>query len=275
MTAHFFLHVPYPILRTRIDDLIRRGLHPEVVLDACTLDRLDRREAQQLADRLQREGRHTTLHGPFRDLSPGGADPKVRMVTRERFSQTLDLAEIFAPSCVLLHSGYDSWRFFGHESLWLENSVETWAPIVERAKRIGVTIAVENVFEKTPSNILSLLERIRSPHFRHCLDVGHHNAFAETPMDQWIEEMAPYLAEVHLHDNRGKTDDHLAIGAGTVDFPLVFRLLRQYLKTEPIFCLEPGREEYLDATVRAFVQLTGKLGWPTHPGSHSAREREP
>jgi len=54
MIAQFFLHVPYPILRTRIDDLIRRGLHPEVVLDACALDRRDRRKAQEDESRFSR-----------------------------------------------------------------------------------------------------------------------------------------------------------------------------------------------------------------------------
>lgn len=257
--TQFFVNIPYPILHDRLDDVIAKGLHPEIVLDASTLDRLDRKEAQRLAERLTKEGRDNTLHGPFRDLSPGGVDPKVRAVTRERLDQTMDLAGVFSPKCVLFHSGYDPWRFHGHERLWLQNSLETWRALVEKAEEIDVTIAVENVFERTPATLSALLERIASPHFRHCFDVGHHHVFGTTPIDMWIRTMAPQVAEIHLHDNTGAKDDHLPIGQGNIDFITLVRLVRQHVEPEPLFCLEPGREEDLEPSIRGFLRLTNIL----------------
>jgi len=251
----FFVNVPYPILLARIEDVIARGLFPEIVLDASTLDRLDRKEAQSLVEGLQGQGLENTIHGPFRDLSPGGADPKVRTVTRERFDQTMELAEIFRPRCVIFHPGYDPWRFQDHERLWLRHSVETWTPVVERAERLDLTLAVENVFEKTPATILSLLEHVGSPRFRYCLDVGHLNVFSDTPMKQWVKAMAPYIVEIHLHDNTGSTDDHLPMGQGNIDFPALSRLIGRYVKNEPIHSLEPGREEDLEASIQGYMRL--------------------
>ena len=256
----FFVNVPYPMLSARIDEVVARGLFPEIVLDASTLDSIDRKEAKGLAKRLQREGLENTMHGPFRDLSPGGADPKVRAVTRERLDQTMELARIFQPRCVVFHSGYDPWRYQGYEHLWLRNSVETWEPVVRRAEQIDTTLAVENVFEKTPVTILSLLGHIRSPRFRHCLDVGHLNVFADTPMDHWLETMTSYIVEIHLHDNTGSRDDHLPIGAGNIDFTTLPRLIRRHLKERPLLSLEPGREKDLEASIRGFLQLMGEAG---------------
>jgi sugar phosphate isomerase/epimerase len=251
----FFVHVPYRAFVDRFEDVITRGLSPEIVLDGMTLDGFDRREAQGLAEKLHTEGLETTIHGPFSDLSPGGADPKVLAVTRERFDQTMAVAEIFRPQCVVFHPGYDPWRFQGYEDVWLENSLETWALVVERAGRIDVTVAIENVFEKNPTTILSLLEGIQSPHFRHCLDVGHINLFGNIPMAQWVEAMAPYIAEIHVHDNRGEKDDHLPIGRGDIDFRRLFRLIRRYAKDEPVWCLEPNHEDDIEPSIRAFTKL--------------------
>lgn len=254
----FFVNIPYPMLSDRIDEVVARGLSPEIVLDALTLDTLDRKEAQQLAKKLQGEGLEHTIHGPFRDLSPGGDDPKVRAVTRERLHQTMELAGIFRPRCVVFHPGYDPWRYQGYEGLWLQNSVETWEPVVQRAEQIGITLAMENIFEKTPATILSLLKSIGSTRFRYCLDMGHLNVFGQTRLGQWVKTMAPYIVEIHLHDNTGETDDHLPMGAGNIDFPMLWRLIHQYVKQKPLFCLEPGREEDLEASIQGFFQLMGE-----------------
>lgn len=253
----FFVNVPYPMLLARIEDVVARGLSPEIVLDASTLDKLDRKQAHRLAERLQREGLENTLHAPFRDLSPGGADPKVRTVTWERFNQTVELADIFRPKCVVFHPGYDPWRFQDHERFWLQHSVETWTAIVEKAERLNLTLAVENVFENTPTTLVSLLQHVGSPHFRYCLDVGHLNVFGDVPLDHWVQIMSPYVVEIHLHDNNGSRDDHLPIGQGSIDFPKLCRLVRRYVKNEPLHCLEPAREEDLEPSIRGFTQLTG------------------
>jgi sugar phosphate isomerase/epimerase len=253
----FFVNVPYPMLIARLEELVTRGLCPEIVFDAYDLDRIDRKEAHRVAETLQKKGLERTMHGPFRDLSPGGADPKVRAVTRERIDQTLELAEILGPLCVVFHSGYDPWRFQGYERLWLRNSVETWTPALERAERIDTTLAVENVFEKTPATILSLVKRFGSPRFRHCLDVGHHNVFADMPMDQWIKTMASYIVEIHLHDNTKERDDHLPPGEGNIDFSMLSRLVHRYVRVKPIYSLEPGREEELEASIQGFFRFIG------------------
>jgi sugar phosphate isomerase/epimerase len=47
-----------------------------------------------------------------------------------------------------------------------------------------------------------------------CLDVGHAN----TGLLPEFMELKSRLANLHVHDNNGKFDEHLPIGDGTVDF---------------------------------------------------------
>ena len=89
-------------------------------------------------------------------------------------------------------------------------------------------IHLENVYEQTPEMILALIETISSDNIGFCLDVGHMNAFSDTPLIDWLETLGPYLKEVHLHDNDGQGDVHGPIGSGKVPFEQLF----QYLTNE-------------------------------------------
>jgi sugar phosphate isomerase/epimerase len=68
-------------------------------------------------------------------------------------------------------------------------------------------------------------------------------------VEEWLLPLADRLREFHLHDNHGKSDEHLPIGAGT--FP--FRSLKQLIKQadNPIFVLEPHGESVLGESIQS------------------------
>jgi sugar phosphate isomerase/epimerase len=49
-----------------------------------------------------------------------------------------------------------------------------------------------------------------------CMDVGHARLMGDV-VDA-IETCSGHLVTTHLHDNRGRTDDHLVPGQGVVDW---------------------------------------------------------
>ena len=128
--------------------------------------------------------------------------------------------------------------------MWLDSSLQTWGPLVEVAEKQGQMLAIENVFEETPDTLLLLLSSFESPYFRFCFDTGHHNVFGKVPLSVWLEALAKYLAEVHLHDNHGEADEHLPVGEGKFDFTQFFALLSER-KLSPIYTIEPHEEEHL------------------------------
>jgi len=244
------VNVPYSMLLQRRDYAIGNHIHPEIYFSAEDLDTCCEKDARGLADALRENNLEVTFHGPFMDLSPGGMDRRIKEVTLDRISKTLELARFFRPKMIVFHPGYEKWKFDGNERIWLESSLETWKPLVEKAERMKLTLALENVFEETPDTLKALLDEIGSPCLRFCFDTGHHNVFGTRPLPIWLESLGKHLGEVHLHDNHQATDQHLPLGEGTFPFDQFFNLLSQ-LKLNPIYTIEPHEEEHLRRGLQA------------------------
>ena len=238
------VNVPYPMLLEKIDFALANRIHPEIFFSAEDLDTYHEKDVKHLAETLRQNGLEITLHGPFMDLSPGGFDRRIKEVTLDRFSKTIELGEIFKPKAIVLHPGYEKWKFDGYVKLWLASSLQTWSPLVKKTEEMGLTLAIENVYEEDPDSLATLLKEIDSPHVRFCFDTGHHHVFSKTPLPVWFEALGGYLVEVHLHDNHRETDEHLPIGEGGFDFDEFFNLLSQF-KLNPIFTIEPHQEAHL------------------------------
>lgn len=124
---------------------------------------------------------------------------------------------------------------------------ESVLPAFERAR---VTMNLENHYAYTyrgcnelfsePWEFLEVL-KLNSPSLKFCFDTGHGN-MTKNSLDL-IDTLAPWLNYVHLADNRGVDDDHLAYGEGTVAWDAIFARLRA-LKFDGVMCVEfPVRED--------------------------------
>jgi len=251
------INVPYSMLLQRIDFVLQNRIHPEIYFSAEDLDACHEKDVKHLAEILQQNNLEITLHGPFMDLSPGGVDRKIKEVTSDRFLKTIELAYFFKPKMIILHPGYEKWKFDGNVKLWLESSLQTWRPLVKKAEELGLTLAIENVFEETPDSLAILLNEIDSPHFRFCFDTGHHHLFSKTPLSIWFEVLGRYLCEVHLHDNHREMDEHLPVGEGNIDFDGFFHLLSQF-GLNPIYTIEPHEEAHLWRGLKAVKRYINK-----------------
>jgi len=228
LRTNIHAHVPYPRLAEHLEYVVSNAINPEVFFSAEALDHVVWEELSAQARVLHSAGLATTIHAPFLDLNPGALDPSIREVTRKRFLQVFQAAEQLKPRVIVFHPGYDELRYGGNRLDWLKNSIDFWREFIPYAKDLGCIIAMENIFEKESSTLSGLLEAIDDPSFRHCFDVGHWNMFTTVSMEEWFAELGPFIAECHVHDNHGQTDEHLPPGEGQIDFPLLFRLLDQY-----------------------------------------------
>jgi sugar phosphate isomerase/epimerase len=249
MTA-VHVNVPYSMLLQRIDFVVEKSIHPEIYFSAEDLDTYQDRDLKNLAETLRKNGLETTFHGPFMDLSPGGADRRIKEVTSDRLLKTIHLAYDFKPKTIVFHPGYEKWKFDGEVKLWLESSLQTWEPLVKEAEEMGLILVIENVFEENPDPLTMLLKEINSPHFRFCFDTGHHHVFSKADLPIWIESLDKYLVEVHLHDNHKEMDEHLPVGDGNFDFDIFFGLLSQF-RLRPIYTIEPHQEDHFWRSLKA------------------------
>jgi sugar phosphate isomerase/epimerase len=250
-----FVHSPYARIGEHLDFILEKGINPELAFTGDALDTLDVHRLSEISRIFRENGIRTTIHAPFMDLSPGALDRLVLEATRQRFHQVMETAAVLQPSVVVFHPGYDRWRFGSSRNRWLANSIETFQPVVESAARIGCTVAVENIFEEEPSTLRALLDAFDSPVFRHCFDVGHWNLFSKLSMEEWFTELGPYIAEAHIHDNHGLSDDHSPLGEAGIDFPLFFTLMARYAP-EAAWTIEAHNRE---AVERALENLSPYL----------------
>ncbi|MFO0753423.1 MAG: sugar phosphate isomerase/epimerase family protein [Thermodesulfovibrionales bacterium] len=215
------VHVPYDKIGEHLSFIIENRLNLEIYFSASSLDTLAESSLLRLEEALS-YGPSLSFHAPFMDLSPAALDARIRKATLERFHQVLDIAEVLRPRSIVFHSGYEKWKYAFNTALWIEKSLETWVPLNERARERGVKIAIENIFEDEPSNLRMLMEEMKSENFGVCFDVGHCNLFSALPLTAWVDELRPYLFELHLHDNDKTADQHLPPGEGSVDFSALF-----------------------------------------------------
>jgi sugar phosphate isomerase/epimerase len=223
-SIHPHVHVPYDGIDKYLKFIRSEQLNLEIYFGSRQVDELSRNDILDLKKKLD-YAPQISVHAPFMDLSPGAVDSKVREVTIKRFMDVLDYSGLLEPGVVVFHSGYDKWKYDQRVDIWLERSLETWGPINEKAAGLGIKIAIENIFEDEPESLRLLMEKMNSGNFGVCFDTGHFNLFSSVSLTEWIEAVKPYIIELHLHDNNGSGDDHLAIGDGIFDFRILFRLL--------------------------------------------------
>jgi sugar phosphate isomerase/epimerase len=215
------INVPYHLLDTYLDFIRKEQLNLEIYFNSRVADSIQKNDIAALKRKLDYKPR-LSIHAPFMDLSPGAVDPKVRDITVKRFADILDFAEILRPSTVVFHSGYDKWKYDSRVDIWLEGCLKTWQTITRRADDLGINIAIENVFEDEPSHLRLLMERMGSDNFGLCFDTGHFNLFSRLTLSDWLKMVKQYIIELHLHDNDGTADSHLALGDGIFDFKALF-----------------------------------------------------
>ena len=228
------VHIPFDRLEEHLGLIRDRGLNLEIYFAGDVLDSLSTADVSRAKDLLDHNP-SLSFHAPFMDLSPGAVDSLVREATMKRLNHVLDIAEVLRPKTIVCHSGYEKWRYALKPDWWLEKSLLTWQPLNRRAAGSGVKIAIENIFEDEPSNLVSLMRGMNSDNFGVCFDTGHCNLFSKVRLEEWMEALNPYIVEVHLHDNDRTSDQHLPVSEGTFNFNKFFHLLG---KRECIYTIE-------------------------------------
>ncbi|HIC91023.1 MAG TPA: sugar phosphate isomerase/epimerase [Syntrophaceae bacterium] len=252
-----FISIPFKMLwEEYLLKVIENKVNPEIALDNFALDNFGIKDFEYVAQRLHEGGLSITLHAPYMELAPGGIDPKIRSVSLGRLHQAFDFAPIFKPFSIVCHSGYDNRCYRDNQDQWLKNSIETWTIFADRAREIGTILMIENVFEETPEILKPIFKSLYSDNFKFCFDVGHAHVFGKSPIDMWIDELSPYLGQLHLHDNKGEIDDHMALGCGEIEFEKLFSILKRK-NLKPIITLEAHQESWVLESLQILKRL-----WP-------------
>lgn len=127
---------------------------------------------------------------------------------------------------LVVHSGYEQ-GLTKEENF--ERNKKFFAPLLQSAEKYGVNILVEN-FNKmykegvywvdNAPDLLALIEYIDHPLFHAVWDTGHAN-LQDMPQDEAIRILGKQVKAVHVQDNMGLKDQHLAPFFGTMNLDSV------------------------------------------------------
>mgnify|MGYP002628493934 CR=1 FL=1 len=149
-----------------------------------------------------------------------------KQARKEAFAATADglhAAAALGASCGVLHLGWqgDAWNASTED--WAREAVAALVPV---AKEAGVKLLLENIISSGTrvAKLVELLDEIDpSRHVGLCLDLGH--AHVEGKVLEELQAALPRLDHLHVHDNDGRTDSHLAPGHGTIPWREVLAAL--------------------------------------------------
>ena len=118
----------------------------------------------------------------------------------------------------------------GTQADFLRENVAFYKLFEEEAERFGVDLLTENSAEawnpeyylRTGEEMLAFVRAAGIPRLHICWDIGHANVQGREQYDD-ILAMGSELRALHVQDNYGKEDSHLAPLAGTVNFDRVLR----------------------------------------------------
>ena len=224
------LYVADRLDRDHLVEIAAHGLEAiEVFAVRDHFDYRDRRAAIALAEwlddtRLVLHSMHAPIaaryvNGTWQDgLSISAADEGRRKAAVDETLATLDVAAAVPYQVLVLHCGVPAPHAGpgdNHRGS-LIRSLEELSPV---AARYGVRLAIEVIPNElsTPSALVDVIESdIDAAGLGICMDVGHARMMGDV-VDA-IEACSGHIITTHLHDNRGKSDDHLVPGKGVIDW---------------------------------------------------------
>lgn len=153
-------------------------------------------------------------------LSIASPDAEARRLALAEAECALRIARQLAFQVLVVHLGLPKTP----QSLPGDNSRDaarrSLEALARQAEPLGVTLAVEvipNELSK-PEALVHFVEKVAdTAKLGICLDFGHAHLGGD--VTDAIETVSEYLISTHVHDNRGRTDEHLMPFAGTIDWP--------------------------------------------------------
>ncbi len=226
--------MPYRERKKYFQRFIELKITPEIYFTAQDLDNLNAKELENMSKLLLENNLLPSIHAPFLDINLSANDSAIVEVTQKRLMKTLELAEILNASGIVIHPGFDPFRFRAMEESWFSSTKKNLEPILDKAEKTKIPLAIENIFDEHYEHLKKIIIYFSSPYLGHCFDTGHFNIFSKVNLEEWLNNMNRYIFSLHIHDNLGFIDQHLPVGEGSFPFAFFFRKINNNLKWQTL-----------------------------------------
>jgi sugar phosphate isomerase/epimerase len=166
---------------------------------------------------------------------------KVRRIeATDELKRAIDVSEDLPFSRMVLHMGGTRETADPRKR---DAAFSTLEHLVLHAHHAGVTLAVENTTSEMgdPAYLRAFVDETRLTGLRFNFDVGHAHLAdgpAEERLGKSFAPMRDLIISMHLHDNHGEKDEHLAPWEGNIDWSAAIPLLKSTSPAELPVVLE-------------------------------------
>ncbi len=165
-----------------------------------------------------------SVHAPSSEVNIAAVSERIRSASVDDLGDVVSICNRIGAEHLVVHPGYFPYEQLKDRSFSsLLHSLDDLARLQEEH---GVRVCIENMggweccHFRTPAFLPELVTRGLG-----CtLDCGH--ARLNGNLDEFLA--AGNFCHVHLHDNGGTIDDHIACGDGTIDFPGFWKKFPQH-----------------------------------------------
>jgi len=178
------------------------------------------------------------VHAPIGESFDGGRwgpplniaspDPASRAKAMDETERALQIARRIPFGVFVTHIGLPRSQPAAATDNSREAARRSLAELTELAAPLGVRIALEvipNELSRAGSLVHFVETELEDRSAGLCLDFGH--AHMDGDLVDAIETVSGHLLTTHVHDNRGRTDDHLLPFEGTIDWPAAVTALQK------------------------------------------------
>lgn len=183
-----------------------------------------------------------SVHSPFMDVNIAALQDKSRIQSVNQIKNSIDLASKINAEAVVVHPGLASFlanKYFIDKVYDFAN--ESIKDIGDYGKDLGVLTTIENMpgFDgMLYQNIKDLDDLLVDLDMTMTLDIGHANHVGYSAEGMIFDS----IKHVHIHDNFGDDDAHLALGEGSIKLNDIVNTLESK-KYNGIYIIEVNDKE--------------------------------
>lgn len=192
-------------------------------------DSMDKSERQRIKKMCHVAGMDLAVHSPMFDINIASLNPGIRSESIRQVKASIELAVDLEAKVVVVHSGISPFSLPAVRKIAEEKNLEALKACVVLAKTRGVELALENIglseknLDSTLDEFCSLVETLG---VRVTFDLAH--AYLSWGILAALERLKEKIIHVHINDAKGRTDSHLPVGLGEIDYSSVDGFLAQF-----------------------------------------------
>ena len=256
--SNFLIQVKYSDLTTETKNIEKFffGFSGELYLTAEEITKPDPKIIETIKSFIKNKDLSLRLHAPICEIDYSQAKKTISSL-QPLHKKVIEFCKALNINSVVAHAEFNYKNDFVVDNQFY-GALLVWRVLAGEFRANKICINLENHLENKPDHLIQLMECINSNFFGMCVDAGHFNAFSKLDIRECLGRYPlGSIKEIHLADNKGDRDTHLALGDGNIDFFKFFMILEKR-KEKHIFVLEPNNLDEAGKSL-SFLKKSGLI----------------